>query len=255
MNEEAKKEIEVIHLSKTFNIKRLKRHPALSHLVTFFKRTNKKSRENEAMVIKDISFKVLRGEILGIIGKNGSGKSTLLRIIAGIYQKDSGKVLVYNDIFYLTTLGLGLMEKLSMRENIFLLGSIMGLTQKNVKDIFDEIVEFSELQEFVDLQISQFSVGMIGRLGFSISVFCMQNKKNSILLLDEVFGSGADYAFENKAIQKMEQLIRGGATVVIVSHDLDIVQKYCDRVIWLDKGEIKEIGNPKDIIEKYKSEI
>jgi ABC-type polysaccharide/polyol phosphate transport system ATPase subunit len=190
--------------------------------------------------------------VLGIIGKNGSGKSTLLRVIAEIYKPNTGKVIHHGNVFYLTTMGVGLNEKLTMRDNISLVGSIMGLSQKRIREIYNDIVEFSELGEFVDMKVRQFSTGMIGRLGFSISVFCMKNKKSEILLLDEVFGSGADFEFEIKAISKMEELIKGGATVVMVSHNLDTMEKYCDRIVWLEHGSIKDEGNPVDIIKYYK---
>ena len=241
--------IKLQNISKTFGGNYLGRELALSHITNIF---FKKRIKNKTAVLDDVSFDVNSGEVLGIIGKNGSGKSSLLRIMAGIYKADSGKVISNGEIFYLTTMGVGLMDRLTMKENIFLVGAIMGLTRKEVKEIFNDIVEFSELGEFVNSKVKYFSTGMIGRLGFSISAFCMKSKKSEILLLDEVFGSGADFQFEQKAIKKMEEFINGGATIVMVSHDLEIIEKYCNKVILLEQGKIKSVGMPREIIELYK---
>ncbi len=250
MEKVSQKVIEVKKVSKSFRTNFQKGILALSHLVNIKENFGIKSNSFEAL--KEVSFDVEKGEVLGIIGKNGSGKSTLLRILAEVYKPSVGEVVSKGSVFYLTAAGIGLMEKLTMKDNIFLVGSVMGLSQKRIREIYDEIVDFSELKDFVNLKIKQFSAGMIGRLGFSISVFCMKNKDVDILLLDEVFGSGVDYEFENKAIAKMEELITGGATVVMVSHDLELMKKYCSRIIWLDNGAIREDGLPDSIIEKYK---
>ena len=250
MNTDAIKinKIEVRNISKKFKVKIKGKDVALSHLTHFFQDNNKKT---FIQVLDDVSFDVKEGEILGIIGRNGSGKTTLLQIMADLFKQNSGKIKREGEVFYLTSMGVGIMEKLSMRENIFLVGALMGVGKKEMKEIYKEIVDFSELGDFVDMKVSQFSKGMVGRLGFSISVFCLKNKRAEILLLDEVFGSGADLRFENKAILKMEELIKGGITVVMVSHSLDVIGKYCDKVIWLDKGKIREIGAPKEIIANY----
>jgi ABC-type polysaccharide/polyol phosphate transport system ATPase subunit len=241
--------IEIKNISKSFGIGILGKDLALAHLVNVF---NKKEDKTVVKVLDNISLNIGTGEILGVIGKNGSGKSTLLRVLAGVYKTDSGQVISRGDIFYLTAMGFGLMDKLSMRDNIYLVGAVMGLSQKRIKEIFDQIVDFSELRDCVDMKVRKFSTGMIGKLGFSISVFCMKNKNSEILLLDEVFGSGADYEFEKKAIAKMEELIKGGATVVLVSHNLEIIEKYCHRVLWLDQGRVRSLGEPKEVIQKYK---
>lgn len=241
--------IEIKNLSKTFNIGYLGREVALSYLTNIFKFNRKKK---NIKILDSISFDVKKGEILGIIGKNGSGKSSLLRIIAGIYRADYGEIFCNGEVFYLTSMGVGLMDRLTMKDNIFLVGSVMGLSQNKIKEIFDDIVDFSELREFMNLKVKQFSAGMVGRLAFSITAFCIKNKRSEILLLDEVFGSGADFEFEKKAIIKMEKLIKNGTTVVMVSHDLDIMEKYCNKIIWLDKGKIRENGEPKRVIESYK---
>ena len=240
--------LEVKDISKVFKVKTKGKDVALSHLAHFFQDSNKKT---YIQVLDAVSFTVAPGEILGIVGKNGSGKSTLLKIMAEVYSPDSGSIVRNGEVFYLTSMGIGIIEKLSMKDNIFLVGSIMGMSQKKIRDIYNQIVDFSELGDFVDMKVCQFSKGMIGRLGFSISVFCLQNRMTEILLLDEVFGSGADFEFEKKAITKMEELIQGGATVVMVSHSLPTIEKYCNRVIWLDKGKIRAVGEPKEVISKY----
>ena len=139
-----------------------------------------------------------------------------------------------------------------MRENIYLMGSVMGLSQEEIRNRFDQIVEFSGLRDHVDIKIYQFSTGMISRLNFSIVMHCLEYKKPDILLLDEVLSAGGDIDFQEKATKKMEELIKGGAAVILVSHSLSTINDYCDNVIWLEKGNIKEIGKPKNIIKNYK---
>jgi ABC-type polysaccharide/polyol phosphate transport system ATPase subunit len=238
--------IKVQNISKKFNLNKRKRQGALGKIIRIFS----EKENSEIQVIKDISLTLNSGEILGIIGKNGSGKSTLLRIIAGIYTPDRGEVKLNGESVYLAGLALGLEDKLTMRENIFLVSSLLGLGQKDIKKKFDEIVAFSELKDYLDVKLSKFSSGMISRLAFSISIFCVSHKNPDILLLDEVFSSGADIKFQEKALKKMEELIKSGAAVVLVSHDLDLIEKYCNRTVWIDNGLIKE-GKPKEIIKEY----
>jgi len=241
--------IKVQNISKKFNLNKRKRQGALGKIIRLFS----KIEGNEIQVIKDISFTLNSGEILGIIGKNGSGKSTLLRILAGIYPADEGKVEINGEAVYLAGLSNGLEEKLTMRENIFLVSSLLGLGQKDIKKKFDEIVEFSELKEYLDVKLSKFSSGMISKLAFSISIFCVSHKNPSILLLDEVFNSGADFKFQEKALKKMEELIKGGAAVVLVSHDLDLIKRYCNKAILLSSGKIIKSGKPEEIAKEYLS--
>ena len=201
---------------------------------------------------KNVSFNLKNGEILGIIGKNGSGKSTLLRAISGIYSIDRGKISVNGTLVYLTGFGYGLRGKLTMRENIFLSGSIMGLSRKDINEIFDDIVRFSELEDYVDTKLFKFSNGMRARLANSIGLHCVLHNSPDILLVDEVIGSGADIDFREKSISKMESLIRSGASVILVSHDLKLINKFCDRVIWIDAGKIVMDDKSSLVIDKYK---
>ncbi len=240
--------IEAKNISKKFNIDYRKDEGGLAKLL---KALSGKRERRERTALKDVSFTARSGEVVGIIGKNGAGKSTLLKIIAGIYQPSGGEVKINGSFVYLTSLGLGLERKLTMRENIYLAGSIMGLDQKEIKQRFNQIVDFSGLENFVDLKIYQFSTGMVSRLSFSTTFFCIKHKNPEILLIDEVFGSGGDVDFEEKASKKMEELIKGGAAVVITSHNLQIIEKYCDKVLYLERGKIVKEGNPKNIIEEY----
>jgi ABC-type polysaccharide/polyol phosphate transport system ATPase subunit len=249
MKDDGNTRVELNNICKKFDIDFKSNDAALSRLIDFM---SSKRKKRELNALKDISFKASAGETIGIIGDNGSGKSTLLRIIAEVYTPTSGVVRTNGNVVYLTTIGLGLMPKLTMRENIKLMGSIMGLSQKDIRDRFDEIVEFSGLKEFLDTKVYQFSSGMTGRLGFSATIHCISHRNPDILLLDEVLGGGVgDIDFQAKALKKMEELITGGATVIMVSHGLASIDNYCDNVIWLEKGEIVKIGNPKEVIKAY----
>lgn len=240
--------IEAKNVSKKFNIDYRKDEGVLAKLLEVL--SGRKERR-ERIALKDVSFSARSGEVVGIIGKNGAGKSTLLKIIAGIYQASEGYVKTNGTFVYLTSLGLGLERKLTMRENIYLAGSIMGLEQKEIKQKFNQIVDFSGLSDFVDFKVYQFSTGMVSRLNFSITFFCIKHKNPEILLIDEVFGSGGDADFEEKASKKMEELIKGGATVVIASHDLQIIEKYCNKVLWLENGKALSYGESVETIKKY----
>src|SRR5574343_172390 len=235
-------------ISKKFNIDFRKKEGLLARILNFLPKALPK---RELIAINDVSFTVDSGEIVGIIGKNGSGKSTLLKIIAGVYAPDKGEVKTNGTMVYLTGMGQGLQLKLTMRENIFLMGSIMGLGQKDIRKKFNEIVELSGLSEFVDSKVFQFSTGMVTRLNFSVMLHSLKHHNPEIILLDEVFGSGGYIDFQRKGIEKMEELIKGGATVVIVSHDLVTIEKYCNKVILLEKGRVVAQGKPNEVVQSY----
>ncbi|MGA2775017.1 MAG: ABC transporter ATP-binding protein [Candidatus Omnitrophota bacterium] len=202
--------------------------------------------------LKNISFSAKEKENIGIIGRNGSGKSTLLQAIAGIYTIDSGTIITRGKIVYLNGLAPGLKRKLTMRENIYLIGSLLGLGQNDIKTKFNSIIEFSGMKEFVNTKIFQLSSGMISRFTFSATIHFVEHNNPDIILLDEVFGSGADADFEKKATRRMEELIKSGATVLLASHNLNFINEYCHRAIWLDKGEIIKEGNPQEVCDAYK---
>jgi ABC-type polysaccharide/polyol phosphate transport system ATPase subunit len=241
--------INLENVNKNFVKGRMKN--ALENFLGLFK-TNK---SNEFSVLKDISLKVMAGENLGIIGKNGSGKSTLLRVMAEVYRVDSGIVETNGELIYLTGFGHGLKQKLTMKENIFLIGSIMGLGQEDIRNKFDEIVDFSGLGEYIDTPLFKFSSGMQIRLSSSIGLHCVGHKNPDILLIDEVIGGGADRDYQKKSLEKMEALLKGGSSVVMVSHSLEAIKKYCDRVIWLHNGTVVMEGKAEDVVEEYEEDL
>ena len=186
------------NLSKKFLRDYTKNEGILFRMLSFLNEGEKRA----FSVLKDISFRVKSGEIYGVIGKNGSGKSTLLRIIAGIYKPDDGVVKTNGEAVYLTGFDHGIQRKLTMRDNIYLLGFLRGLSKKEINEKFEEIVNFSGLKEFLDAKVYQFSTGMINRLSFSITIFCIAHKNPDILLIDEVFSAAADMDFKEKYVNK-----------------------------------------------------
>jgi len=190
-------------------------------------------------VLKDVSFDVFSGEILGVVGDNGSGKSTLLRTIAGVYSPDEGRVVVEGKVIALINLVIGLKDRLSMKENIFLCCSLFGLSQNEIKEKLHNIVDFSGLQNFFNTKIYQFSEGMKQRLAFSIAIHCNPD----ILLLDEVFEVG-DEDFKKKSGKSIVDIADRGGCVVIVSHETEIIKKYCNRVLQIDRGIITMNSRP-----------
>lgn len=204
---------------------------------------------NEFLALKDVSFEVYRGESFGIIGDNGSGKSTLLKTISGIYAPTRGSVKVMGSISPLIELGAGFDAEMTARENIFLNGSILGYNERFINEHYHEIVEFSELKEFIDVPIKNFSSGMVARLGFAIATLV----KPEILIVDEILAVG-DYSFQKKCEEKMRELREGGTTLIFVSHSIEQVKEVCERVLWLNRGEIVRIGDSKEVCEEYISE-
>jgi ABC-type polysaccharide/polyol phosphate transport system ATPase subunit len=235
--------ISVKKVSKKFKIGFKKNQSALARFVSLF---SGKEPKKLISVLDKISFNVKKGEILGIIGKNGSGKSTLLRCLAGIYDFE-GRIKTEGKIISLISLNAGLQSRLTMKDNIFLIGSLFGLSRKEIKRSFDSILDFCELFEFINTKPYQFSEGMKQRLVFSIAIHC--NPK--ILLLDEVFEVG-DEIFRKKSADKIKELVEKGTSVVLVSHDLNMVEKYADKTILMDKGKIIKIGESKEVIEHYR---
>ncbi len=200
----------------------------------------------EFYALKNVNFKVKQGESWGIIGTNGSGKSTLLKLISGILKPYSGTSKTYGRIAPLIELGAGFDGDLTARENIFLNGAVLGYDRKFMTEHFDEIVEFAELQNFLDMPIKNYSSGMAARLGFSIATVV----KPDILICDEVLSVG-DIAFQTKCKDKMLEMRKSGVTLLFVSHAMDTIASICDKTIWLDKGNVKEIGKSEEIIKDY----
>ncbi|MCF7859634.1 MAG: ABC transporter ATP-binding protein [Candidatus Cloacimonetes bacterium] len=196
--------------------------------------------------LKDISLKVNKGEFLGIIGKNGSGKSTLLKIIAGILEPDSGSVKVYGRISPFLELGLGFQAELSARENVFLYGSVLGLSEREIRKKFKSIIEFAGLKEFVDQKLKNFSSGMQVRLAFSVAI----QADAPILLADEVLAVG-DSEFQQKCFDVFRKFKEEKKTIVFVTHDMGSVRRFCDKVLYLEKGIIKNYDEPNVVIDHY----
>ncbi|MCS5653561.1 MAG: ABC transporter ATP-binding protein [Candidatus Marinimicrobia bacterium] len=206
----------------------------------------KEMRKSRFTAIKNISFEVSSGETVGIIGKNGAGKSTILGLLAGVLKPSSGQVTVAGRIAPLLELGAGFHPELSGRENILLNGILLGMLKREVEEKIDSIIEFSELEKFIDQPIRTYSSGMLARLGFSVAVHC----EPDILLLDEVLSVG-DQGFQKKCIEKMMGFKRNGKTIVFVSHNSDEILKVCDRVIWIDKGIVYREGRVDQVINEY----
>ena len=206
----------------------------------------KKKKKQFFIALKDITFRIKKGEVVGIIGDNGAGKSTLLKIVSGVMKPTAGKVVVNGIVSPMIELGAGFDPDLTARENIYLNGAVMGYTEKFLDEKFEEIVDFSELREFLDKPIKNFSSGMIAKLAFSIATVV----NPEILIVDEILSVG-DIKFQEKSKNKMLEMIKGGTTVLYVSHILSSIIDLCDKVIWLDHGEIVEIGDTKEIVGKY----
>lgn len=214
-------------------------------LLTF----KKKEKVPEFWALKDINLNIKKGEVVGLIGTNGAGKSTLLKVVAGVMKPSTGKVKVGGAISPMIELGAGFDMELTARENIFLNASVLGYSENFVKEKFNEIVDFSELHNFIDVPVRNFSSGMVARLAFSIATVV----EPEILIVDEILGVG-DMAFQAKSEKKMLEMIKGGTTVLYVSHSIESVRKICDRVVWLDHGNIVKIGGV-EICDEYEKEI
>lgn len=198
---------------------------------------------------KNINLKIEKGEVVGIIGYNGAGKSTLLKIISRIVEPTEGKVTVKGKIAPLIELGAGFDFELTARENVFLNGLILGYSKSFIKKNFDKIIDFAEIEnEFLDVPLKKFSSGMIARLGFAISTVI----KPDILIVDEILSVG-DFKFQEKSLNKIKEMMENDTTVIIVSHSIEQIEKMCTKVVWLENGSIKKIGNSKEICEEYKN--
>nr|WP_302665546.1 ABC transporter ATP-binding protein [uncultured Agathobaculum sp.] len=202
----------------------------------------------EFWALKNISFNVEKGEVIGIIGHNGAGKSTLLKIISGILKPTSGTVQVDGIIVPMLELGSGFDSDLTGRENIFLNGAILGYSEEFLRQKYEEVVAFSELEKFIDVPLRNYSSGMIMRLAFSIATVVNPD----ILIVDEILAVG-DADFQEKSKARMMELMGGGTTVLFVSHSLQQIREMCDRVIWLDHGQVVDIGPTQQICDKYEA--
>jgi teichoic acids export ATP-binding protein tagH len=204
----------------------------------------------EFLALKNINFTVKRGESWGLIGKNGSGKSTLLKLISGIIRPYQGNVTVNGSISPLIELGAGFDPELTARENIFLNGALLGYSKIFIESHFQEIVDFAELNDFIDVPIKNFSSGMSARLGFAIATV----QKPDILIVDEVLAVG-DFSFQQKCKERMENLLSNGTTLLFVSHSIEQVKELCSKAIWIDNGEVRAIGETHSVSQEYISSM
>ncbi|RKY12279.1 MAG: ABC transporter ATP-binding protein, partial [Planctomycetota bacterium] len=198
--------------------------------------------------VRDLTLKVNKGEFLGIIGKNGSGKSTLLKLIANVLQPTSGTISVNANVAPFLELGIGFQGDLTVKDNIFLYGALLGMSKNEILGKYDWIIDFAGLERFVDAKLKNLSSGMQVRLGFSITV----SVESPILLVDEVLAVG-DIDFQQKCYSSFEGFKKNGRTILFVSHDLNAVERFCDRVILLENGRISDIGSSVYVLDKYKN--
>lgn len=236
--------IEAENISKTFRIPHEK-HATLKQAALGFLNFKKKA-FTDLDVLKEVSFNIKKGEFFGILGKNGSGKSTLLKILAGIYTY-SGKLTIHGRISPFLELGVGFNPELTGYENIYLNGAILGLTKKEVDEKLEEIIDFAELEQFMDQKLKNYSSGMQLRLAFSVAI----HAHAPIILLDEVLAVG-DIRFQEKCFRIFKKMKEEGRTIVFVSHDMSAMEKFCDRILLLNEGKAVDIAEPKKIVMKYK---
>jgi len=237
--------IKVKNVSMKFDLGIEKENSFKNKFISIFDKKRRRKKEY-FWALSDVSFEVKKGEVIGLIGSNGAGKSTMLKVVSGVMKPTKGSVEVNGSIAPMIELGAGFDSELTARENIFLNGAVLGYSEKFLTEKFDEIVEFSELKDFLDVPIKNFSSGMIAKLAFSISTIVNPD----ILIVDEILSVG-DIKFQEKSLNKMMELIEGGTTVLYVSHSLDSIRELCNKVIWLDHGKIVEIGPSKKVCDEY----
>lgn len=242
--------IKIENVSMKFNLEIEKDFSMKQAFVDLFTKKKKKNKKNDDFwALKNVSFTVDKGEVVGLIGSNGAGKSTLLKVVSGVMKPTSGKVTVQGVISPMIELGAGFDGNLTARENIYLNGAILGYSKKFLDSKFDEIVEFSELKDFLDVPVKNFSSGMTAKLAFSIATVV----NPEILIVDEILSVG-DLKFQEKSKKKMMEMIKGGTTVLYVSHSLDSIKDLCTKVVWLEHGKVVKIGDTEKVCDAYYKE-
>ena len=236
--------ISVDHVSMRFNLSKEK-HESLKEY--FLALAKGRLQFDEFYALRDVSLKVMPGDFYGLIGLNGSGKSTLLKVISGVYKPSSGTCRVGGTIAPLIELGAGFDMDLTARENIYLNGTVLGFTPKYIDSKFEEIVEFSELRDFLDVPLKNYSSGMVARIAFAIATIT----KPDILIADEILSVG-DFLFQQKCEARMQRLMSGGTTVLLVSHSIEPIERMCNKVAWIEKGRVKMDGPAAEVCAAYK---
>lgn len=237
--------VKVTNLSKSFKLPHEQHSGIKQLLINTFSGKGQRGYE-EQRVLENVSFEVNKGDFFGIVGRNGSGKSTLLKLLAGIYTSDSGKIDVDGSLVPFIELGVGFNPELTGRENVYMNGALLGFSKKQMEAMYDDIVEFAELDRFMDQKLKNYSSGMQVRLAFSIAI----RAKSDILVLDEVLAVG-DEAFQRKCYQYFAKIKKQGQTVILVTHSMDTVLQFCNRAMLIDKGHKTEIGTPLEVAQLY----
>lgn len=235
--------IKVENVSKKFRIFHEKRNSIFESIVGWFKRTK---HYEELEVLKNISFNVKKGEVLGIIGKNGEGKTTLLRIISRVYSQDEGKVTINGSLIPFLGLGVGFMGELTARSNVIQYGLLLGFNKKQMSERVDDVIKYAELEKFADTKLKNFSSGMYSRLAFATAI----QVDPDILIIDESIQVG-DLGFQKKSFETIMDFKKRGKTIIIVSHDMTPILQKCDSVIFLNNGVIEKKGNPEEVVAAY----
>ena len=241
--------IKIENVSMKFNLEIEKDFSMKQAFVNLFTKKKKKKKNEDFWALKDVSFNIGKGEVVGLIGSNGAGKSTLLKVVSGVMKPTKGKVKVKGVISPMIELGAGFDGNLTARENIYLNGAILGYSKEFLNDKFDEIVEFSELKDFLEVPVKNFSSGMTAKLAFSIATIV----NPEILIVDEILSVG-DIKFQEKSKKKMMEMIKGGTTVLYVSHSLESIKDLCTKVVWLEHGKVVKMGDTNKICDAYYKE-
>lgn len=236
--------IDVQNITMRFNLAKEKIDSLKEYFIKLAKRQLK---FEEFIALSEVSFTISKGEVFGIVGLNGSGKSTLLKVISGIFNPSRGKVMVHGVICPLIELGAGFDMDLTARENIYLNGAVLGFSKKFLQSKFNEMVDFAELWEFVDVPLKNYSSGMVARIAFAIATIT----RPEILIVDEILSVG-DFLFQKKCEDRINELMSNGTTVLIVSHSIEQIERLCDRVLWLEKGKMKMLGPKQEVCDAYK---
>ena len=237
--------VEVKNVTMEFNMSKEKVDSIKEYFIKLVKR---ELHFEQFLALKDVSVTIEQGDVFGIVGLNGSGKSTLLKVISGILKPTKGTVKTVGTISPMIELGAGFDMDLTARENIFLNGSVLGYSKQMMEEKFDEILEFSELQPFVDVAVKNYSSGMVARLAFAIATIT----KPDILIVDEILAVG-DFLFQQKCEKRIREMMERGTTFIIVSHTIEQIERLCKHVLWLEHGNMKMLGDTKTVCDAYKA--